>query len=268
MTKRYLQATFTALFLMVGASANTAAADVRPLLQRANAIEWKDLGNIDVVRRHLEMFYTAAQRDPDNLEAHLRGAQFAFYAWRLEKEQSERLRYAQLCLRLGTRAAEIDPEHPGGWYWKGSSLAMIGLVQGVLNSLQLVPTGLRHFERMKQLDGGYLDGGGIASLARMYAVLPGFPLSVGNRNRGKEMLLDGYERFPTNSYFPLYLADIAWDEGETDAALAYAKKVLEMRPADEMNAFRLLVNQRAARTLIELVESGTPRDRWHDVLQD
>ena len=255
----------TLVLLPTTVTADSAAS----LLRQANAVEWSRLDDTKVVERHLDLYVRAAQAAPGNVEARVKAAEFAFYAWRLETDTSRRMQLARTGLQLAREAVALDDESAAAWYWSGSHLSLIGLTQGVLESLHLIPEARSALERVMELDESYRDGQAVANLARMFAVAPGFPMSIGNTRRAKRMLLEGYERYPDSTYFPLFLADLAWAEKDTDTALAYLEEVLEKEVgSSDYTAVVNPINQEKAREMAELIEAGTERDRFNDVLSD
>lgn len=260
-------AAVVALLLLIPGTASADSASA--LLRQANAIQWSQLTDPQTVAHHLDLYVRAAQADPQNVEARVRAGEFAFYAWRLESETNRRLSIARTGLRLTREAVRLDPQNAAAWYWSGVSISIIGLTQGVLNSLQLIPEGRAAYERTIELDEGFRDGQAIANLARVYAIAPGFPMSIGNSRRAERMLVEGYESNPDSTYFPLFLADFRWSQGKTDEALALLEEVLEKkaRPGD----YTVLVNeinQRKAEQMRQHIQDGVERDRFNDVVSD
>jgi tetratricopeptide (TPR) repeat protein len=256
------------LLLSVVIAASVHAQSVDDQLRRANQIDWNRLADPAVVDAHLARYLQIIAKDPKHLEAHIRASEFTFYAWRLESDRSKRLALVRRGLGIATEATKIDPESGAAWYWRGSQIALIGLTQGVLNSLQLIPEGKAALERAAKLDPDYRDGLAMANIARVYTVVPGFPISIGNRVGGKKMLLEGYRRYPNSSYYPLYLADAYWDDGDTEQALKYAREAQSKKSGQDYRAFVNTINARKAKELEQRIIDGVPRDRFNDVLSD
>ncbi len=258
-----------AVLLLTALPATARGADVQSLLRQADRIEWSQMTNPAVVKKHLDLYLQATKADPNNLHAHLRACEMAYYAWRLETDSKARLAVAKVALAMAKKATQLDPKSAAAWYWLGSHYAVIGLTQGVLNSLQLIPEGKKSYDQSIALDPSYRKGTAIANLARVYMVVPGFPMSIGDVDKATQMLNDGYRANPDSTYFPLYLADLAWSQGYEDAALKYLQDVLD-KP-DGKNDYTILVNQvnrRKARDMMALIKSGAKRDRFNDVLSD
>lgn len=232
------------------------------------AIEWDKLADPRMVNRYLEHFRALVTANPKNAEARIRVSEFTFYQWRLERDRNRRLSIVKNGLQFARETTELFPNLGAAWYWRGSMMAMLGLTQGILNSLQLVPEVKSSLDKAIQLDPNYRDGLAQANLGRVYTVLPGFPVSIGDRARGKELLLDGIKKYPDSSYYPLYLADAEWAEGNLEAALKYAKEAQTKRLRNDYTAFVNVINARKAKELEIRIRAGQARERFNDVLSD
>ncbi len=245
-----------------------APASSAALFERANRIDWSALGTPAPVQRHLEQFLQVVKADPEHREARIRALEFTFYAWRMEPDRTRRLALVKNGLRLAQDALKRFPRSGPIHYWHGSMVAMLGLTQGVLNSLQLIPAGKASLEKAVELDEGYRDGQAIANMARVYTVVPGFPISLGDKEKGKKMLREGYRKYPNSSYFPLFLADAEWADGNVEAALRLAREAQHKPRRNDYSGLVNAINARKAKELEKLIRSGAVRDRFHDVLSD
>lgn len=233
------------------------------------AYTWADTLNPDKVDRLLSIFAKRAQDDPADYAAREKAALFAFYAWRLEKHDNKRrLQLATLTARFGKEMIALRPNGAPGHHWLGAGLGLVGLTRGVLNSLQLVPQIKTQLERAAELDPGYIDGNALASLGRVYTVLPGFPLSIGDKEKALQYLLQARKAGPGFTLTQLYLGDLLWALGRNDEAVAELEKIAANKPKTEQQYFLYEVNKKKAQEVIELIRSGAVRDPFHDVLSD
>jgi tetratricopeptide (TPR) repeat protein len=256
MQKLLLSIATVGLWLLLSASA------------AAQPINWSKLDEPGHAEKYLAEFLRQVQDNPNDLQARISACEFTFYVWRLEKERSKRLALARRGFEIAKRTTELFPDSAAAWYWRSSTLAIMGLTQGVLDSLQLVPDGISSAQKSVDLDPTYRSGQAMANMGRMYTVIPAFPISAGNRVRGRELLLEGYKRNPNSTYFPLYLADAYWAEGDTENALRYAAEVREKKAANDYTQFVNRINMRKAQELERRIRAGEARDRFNDVLSD
>ncbi len=259
-----LTAVLLVFLLAVTASPATVRAD--EFLPRSR---WGDLLVPAKVDGYLKSYAEKAAADPADYESRVRGAAFAFYAWRLEKESNaRRLQYAKIAFKLGQEAVKIRPNGAEGLHWVGAGVGMIGLTRGVLNSLQLIPTGKAAFEKSRELDPTYFSASAAAQLGRIYTMVPGFPISIGDKKKAIEYLLEAKRIAPTASLWPLYLADVYWAVGLKEKALQEVQLVKKLQPTVEHEYFTYHMNLHKAAELEALIRSGANRDPFYDVLSD
>lgn len=251
--------------LAVALTAPAAARAERP----ADLAAWADALNQGKVEGAMAAHASYAQAHPGDFDVRVRAAILAFYAWRLEKtDNKRRLQFAKLAYRMGKEAAELQPKRAEGWHWMGAALGMIGLTRGVLNSLQLIPQGKQALEKSIALDPDYFDASAMAQLARVYTMVPGFPLSIGDKKKALELLQEARRRAPTASLWTLYYADLLWALGRGDEALAELAKFDAQKPTVEHEYFTYHTSKAKREELEKLIRSGAARDPFHDVLSD
>lgn len=233
------------------------------------AYAWQDTLDKAKVTRLLAEYVKIAQAEPQNYAVRLRASQLCYYAWRLESASNKRrIDIGKLSLRLAKEAIAINPGAPGGYLWAGSSVALIGLPRGILNSLQLVPDGKAYFEKSIAVDPSYLKGTGYALMGHAYAVVPGFPLSVGDKNKALEYLAKARKMDPSSTLTLLFVGDLFWSLGRNKEALEALEEIASHKPTNELEYFLDETNKRKAREMIEQIKAGTPRDPLHDVVSD
>lgn len=209
------------------------------------------------------------KRNPTHLRAHEILAQGAFVLWRLEKQDNRRrLGYAKLAVQMGKEMIKIAPNRPEGYHWVGAGLGMIGLTRGVLNSLQIVAEIRRNFEKSYELDPSYLNGSAMVQMARLYTMVPGFPISIGDKEKALQLLLKAKEIGPNFTLTHVYLADLYWHFGKTLEALAVLDEMARRKPTTEVEFFLNSVNAEKAKELRKLITAGVKRDPFYDVLSD
>jgi len=230
---------------------------------------WKETLDKQRVDRLLVESVNLAQANPAHFEIRMQAARLGYYAWRLEAESnSQRTQFGQLIYRLAKEAIALRPDHPGGHLWAGTGLAMMGLPRGILNSLQLVPEGRQHFEKSIELDPTYLNGIAYALMGHAYAVVPGFPLSIGDKKRAQQYLVKAREADPDSTLTLIFIGDLLWDQGRNEDAVKILEEIAAKKPKTELDYFFYETNKRKARELIEAISSGAKRDPLTDVVSD
>lgn len=76
------------------------------------------------------------------------------------------------------KAIEANPANPEGYFWKSGNIGKIGLLKGVMVSLDSVPTIKELLTKTIQLNNNHAKA--YYALGQMYAKLPGWPISFGS----------------------------------------------------------------------------------------
>lgn len=217
----------------------------------------------------LKAYQEYAKQHPDDFRGRVVFAQLAFSAWRMErKDNKRRLDLAKLTLLDAREMVKMAPDRPEGHHWVGAAIGMIGLTRGVLNSLQLAAEIRKAFERSIEIDKTYLHGSALVQLGRLYTMLPGFPLSIGDKEKALRYLLEAKKIDPDFTLTYLYLADLYWHFGHKEKALGELDEMSRRKPKTEVQYFLYHVNIEKAKELRALIESGAARDPFYDVLSD
>lgn len=257
------------VFAAILASAPAARAD-HPSDPRAPiAYTWEETVRAESALSLMKQYKAYCDKNPTNFFARELYAQITFANWRLEnKDNRRRILYAKLVLDNAKKMVELNPNHAAGYHWLGAAYGMIGLTRGVLNSLQLVPEIKKAFEHSIELDPNYLGGSALVNMARVYTMLPGFPVSIGDKEQAIKNLIQAKQISPGFSLTYLYLADLYWHFGKTKEALAELDEIGKRKATSEVEFFLNTVNQEKGKELRKLITSGAPRDPLYDVLSD
>lgn len=233
------------------------------------AYTWNDTLIPEKVDRLLAGYMRRAKESPADYESREKAALLTFYAWRLEKKDNvRRLQMAKLTVRFGKEMIDLRPDLAPGYHWVGAGMGMVGLTRGVLNSLQLVPQIKLNLEKSAQIDPAYIDGNALATLGRVYTVLPGFPLSIGDKEKALQLLIKARKAGPGFTLTQLFLGDLLWALGRNDEAIAEFDKIAANKPKTEQQFFLYETNRKKAAEVVELIRSGAARDPFYDVLSD
>jgi len=76
------------------------------------------------------------------------------------------------------KAIAADPTNPEGYFWKSGNIGRIGLLKGVMVSLDSVPTIKELLTKTIELNNNHAKA--FYALGQMYAKLPGWPISFGS----------------------------------------------------------------------------------------
>jgi len=112
------------------------------------------------------------------------------------------------------RAIQADPTNAEGYFWKSGNIGKIGLLKGVMASLDSVPVIKSLLSKTVELDNNHAKG--FYALGQLYAKLPGWPISFGSVEHAVSLARKAVElqeqdvragRYPTLDYgFYLELA--------------------------------------------------------------
>ncbi len=247
---------FAAAFSVAVPLANDAAAS--GMLDKANRYRLADLDQPAKLVDHL-MLYAAALREQPSYEAAWKAAMWSYYVWQKAASKEERESVAKAGVKFAKKATELNPDGAEGWFWYGGNLAIYGLSRGILDSLHLVPDVERSLKRSMELDSRYYEGAAERNLARVYMMLPGRPISIGNDARAKEMLDRSLAAYPDFPLTYIYLADWHWKKNEFEAALAILDRIHRLPMKTEGNAFFLPWAKRVAAKVRPRIENREPR---------
>ena len=228
-------------------------------LDAANAYSMADLDDPKALVRHFNLYATAVKEDPRSYEATWKAAKFAYYVWQKAAPKAERLDVAKTIILYGRKATELNADGAEGWHWLAIGIGALGLTQGVLNSMQLVPEFRKNMERSIELDPDYYESSGMRNLARMYTLLPGMPVSIGSDAKAKELLDACEKKYPNFSLTYLYLADWYWKRGDKKEALAMLDETERRHPKNEGEIFFAPFVARQAVKVRKMIQSDTAR---------
>lgn len=215
--------------------------------------------------RLAEAYLNESKKNPNDLKLREKAAVLLLAAWKFEgKDLKKRHKLAKALIAAGKEMIKLAPEKPQGYHWYGVGIEAWGLSRGVLNSLQLVPEGKKALERSIAIDPTYLFGSAQLQLGRALLLLPGFPLSIGNRDEALRLTLEGVKQNPNFTMGVLYLADLYWMIGRTDDAVREAKKIATLKPTNEYEYLTYEVAVEKAQYIIEKIKAGEKREPYID----
>ena len=161
-------------------------------------VEALELGDPEAMHQARNYYEQALQADRTHYEAAWRLSEVSYYLWEAaegweEGEGSKRqalLEHSRIGVQAGRLAQRIEPDGVEGIFWLAANLGIWGLSNGVLDSLAQVPEILRLSERCMEVDpeGRFERGSCYRIAGALHTRLPGFPISVGDREKALEFL--------------------------------------------------------------------------------
>lgn len=212
-----------------------------------------------------ESYIKLANKHPGDIALREKAAILLLVAWKFEaKELKRRHDIAKIIIKLGKEIQRADSSLAAGHFWYAAGIMMWGLTRGVLNSLQLVPEAKAAMEKSIAIDPNYMYASGKLQLCRLYTLLPGFPLSLGDFKKALELCLEGQKGGPNFAMSNLYIADLYWAAGNKALALKELDKLKEMKPQSEYEYLVLEVAKDKAVEFRKFVADGKERDPYYD----
>ena len=221
----------------------------RALLAQADAV-YDSASGADDVRRAFELYKQALAADPQSYEAAWKAGRAA---WQLAElvPKPERRPLLEEGRDLARRAVELEPDGVDGHYWYGVLVGRVGEERGVLVSLFLVDDVVREMETVIRLDPSH--AGAHHVLGVLYRVVPGRPLSIGDKRRAVEHAQLAVQYAPDDLLYRLGLAEAHMAAGNRDAAIRVLRELLAMPEKEPINDARH--KERARELLRELGET-------------
>jgi tetratricopeptide (TPR) repeat protein len=127
-------------------------------------------------------------------------------------------------------ATLLNPEDVEGHVWLATSLGNWGQINGVLNSLKVVPNIERNMNEVLTKDPLLYEAIAYRVLGRLYFMAPESPFSVGDREKAEKYLKKAIELAPANKKNYYYLADLYVSNKLYKEAMALMEKA-ESTPA-------------------------------------
>jgi Tfp pilus assembly protein PilF len=144
--------------------------------------------------------------------------------------------------------------------WEGIVLSTYAGVKGGLGALGLAKQSRALFERALQVDPDALQGSAYTSLGVLYYKVPGFPLSFGNEDKARELLLKALAINPAGIDPNFFYAQFLCDRHHCTQALPYLEKAAKAPPRPG----REIADRGRHREIAELVERAKKESRRID----
>lgn len=164
----------------------------------------------------------------------IRGKLSAVYFYRgLFAEEGSKVRedYFDRGVESGKEAITLNPRAIYGNFWYASNLGYLGLCRGMLASLASIDPFHKSMQVVLKENENFYFAGPHRALGRLYHQAPGWPLSIGNKNKAGEHLEKAVELAPNFFNNRLYLGEYLLEMGKREEA----KRHLEWCAQGELN---------------------------------
>jgi len=192
-----------------------------------------------------------------------------FIWWRTLESRRERVKVSAAGRKMASQIQKLDPSHPAGPLWMAIFAGTEALSRGVLESLHLVPELTKNLERATSNAIDYFHGLGILVNAKLYAKVPGFPMSVGDIDKAMALFEQG-KSFQQGVFALWYLfrAEAELQHSGKEAAFAWLDRMQqEVEPVDVTTAYLYETSLYDAKIFRQKVESDNyDRYRWDPLL--
>ena len=204
-------------------------------------------GNLDSAIALLDKLRVAG-RDNDMVYGKLSHAYY-YKGW-FAALDSDRRRYFERGTHYGERAIALNPGAVYGTFWYGINLGMWGQSKGILSSLKALAPLRAAMEHVLDRNEAFFFAGPHRALGRIYHKVPGWPVSIGNKNKALGHMERSVELGPRFFLNRIYLAELYLDLKRRRLARGQLEWLLDT-PIEPGHA----------------VEDGVHRDRARDLWQ-
>ncbi|NLY11275.1 MAG: hypothetical protein GX020_06290 [Firmicutes bacterium] len=197
------------------------ANEVSDVVQEANALlATKEVPNIERAIEVLEESLYETGDDGDVLWSLAKA-----YLYLGDRSEDNKLKIYEQGKEYADQAITVAPDNPHAHYWLGTLIGRIGQTKGILNSLFMIKPLQEAMERVLEIDEEYADAYYV--LSRLYDEAPGWPISIGNRNKALEMIEIALELDPDNPEFKVQIAKVLLSYRRKDEALEILMEAYE-----------------------------------------
>ncbi|MCE9596576.1 MAG: hypothetical protein K8S54_01280 [Spirochaetia bacterium] len=139
-------------------------------------------------------------------------------------------------VKYGQEAITLNPRAIYGNFWCASNLGYLGMCRGALASLASIDPFKKSMEVVLRENENFYFAGPHRALGRLMHQAPGWPISIGNKNKAAEHLEKAVQIAPNFFNNRLYLAEILMDLGKKEKALEHLNwcKATPLNPGHEI----------------------------------
>ncbi len=198
---------------------------VDPLLAEANSA-YDQRGQEGMLTKAVETYQTILKQEPDQYEAGWRLCRALFRLANKTKDNQQALTYLAQGEALGKNLAEKYPERRDGLYWYGVCMGRAAERRGIMNSLFAIGPMHDIMEKILKLDPH--DAFAHHFLGILYRKAPGWPLSLGDKNKALEHGQAAAMSEPGSTVILLDLGKTYLEMGKKEEAKKLFQQILEM----------------------------------------
>lgn len=179
----------------------------------------------------------ATRADPTSYEAHWKAARAT--AWlgdELYDDKTKRQHFSGRGIEYAKTAIELDPKRVEGHYYSGNNLGLSASAK-LVGAKFMVPSVRDAWKKAMNIDACYDHGGPPRNLGELYAKAPPWPASIGDPDKGVEMVLQALKCAPDWPLNHLFLGDALVGAEKYDEAKKEYQQVLDAQPRPEDQHF-------------------------------
>lgn len=151
------------------------------------------------------------------------------------------------------------PDEAESHLWAGVVHCSLAEIESKLTALGLVKECRAKLEKSLALDPNVEDGYAYGVLGTLYARVPGWPLSFGDKKKADQLLLQGVTIAPTGMNTNYFYAKFLYDQGDISRAREYcARAVSAPLPYPVEQSLPVAIRQREIRELDEHLKAAAP----------
>ncbi len=147
------------------------------------------------------------------------------------------------------RMVEIAPDRPDGHYLLAVAAGRVARTRGILQSLFMAKPMRDELENAVQLDPNHVDA--LRVLSMLYNEAPGWPVSIGNKQKALEYVERAYALDPEDLGVLVQLARMRKHYGKAEEAKALLRRVLEINVPEEKRVDSIEERREAEKLLSE-----------------
>jgi tetratricopeptide (TPR) repeat protein len=190
--------------------------------------------------------------DPKSYEAAWKAARAA--AWLaddLYDDKNKRAHFSGRGIEYAKAAIELNPKGVEGHYYSGINLGLQTTTK-TIGAKFMVPSVRDAWKKAMQLDGNFDHGGPARSLGTLYAKAPPWPASIGDADKGVDLLQQAMKKAPDYPLNSLLLGDALVAAEKPEEAKVQYRTVLGSRPTPEDAHFLVKWKTMAKKALDDL----------------
>jgi len=126
-------------------------------------------------------------------------------------------------VRYGQEAITLNPRAVYGNFWYASNVGYLGMCRGALASLAGIDPFRKSMEIVLKENENFFFAGPHRALGRLFHQAPGWPISIGNKNKAADHLEKAVQLAPDFFNNRLYFAEILMDTGKREKAIEHLK---------------------------------------------